>query len=111
MPSSYIARKARMAISPRLATRTLRSTGATPYRPRARRARRPRGPAAAGLAHARCRVAGHPRGYDKGGRMFKQVYDPVSNSLFLSSLFAVIPLLTLFVLLGGLKLKAHVAAL
>jgi lactate permease len=43
--------------------------------------------------------------------MYKQVLDPVGDSLFLSSLFAVLPLITLFVLLGGLKLKAHVAAL
>jgi lactate permease len=43
--------------------------------------------------------------------MYKQVLDPVGNSLFLSSLFALIPLVTLFVLLGGLRLAAHVAAL
>src|SRR5215813_13012484 len=42
--------------------------------------------------------------------MYKQVLDPVGDSLFLSSLFALIPLATLFLLLGGLKLKAHVAA-
>jgi lactate permease len=43
--------------------------------------------------------------------MYKQVLDPVGNSLFASSLFALIPLLTLFVLLGGLRMKAHFAAL
>jgi len=43
--------------------------------------------------------------------MYKQVYDPVSNSLGLSTIFAMLPLLTLFVLLGGLKLKAQWAAL
>src|SRR3954447_26030461 len=43
--------------------------------------------------------------------MYKQVLDPVGDSLFLSSLFALIPLLTLFILLGGLKLAAHWAAL
>jgi lactate permease len=43
--------------------------------------------------------------------MYKQVLDPVSDSLFLSSLFALIPLATLFVLLGGLKLKSHWAGL
>jgi lactate permease len=42
--------------------------------------------------------------------MYKQVLDPVGDSLFVSSLFALIPLATLFLLLGGLKLKAHVAA-
>ena len=43
--------------------------------------------------------------------MYKQVLDPVGDSLFLSTLFAALPLVTLFVLLGGLRLKAHVAAL
>jgi lactate permease len=43
--------------------------------------------------------------------MYKQVLDPVGDSLFLSTIFAVLPLVTLFILLGGLKLKAHVAAL
>jgi len=43
--------------------------------------------------------------------MYKQVLDPVANSLAWSTLFAVLPLVTLFVLLGGFRLKAHVAAL
>ncbi|MEA2256215.1 MAG: lactate permease, partial [Solirubrobacteraceae bacterium] len=43
--------------------------------------------------------------------MYQQVLDPVGHSLGLSTIFAVLPLITLFVLLGGLKLKAHVAAL
>jgi lactate permease len=43
--------------------------------------------------------------------VYKQVLDPVGDSLFLSSLFALIPIVTLFVLLGGLRLAAHVAAL
>jgi lactate permease len=43
--------------------------------------------------------------------MYKQVYDPVANSLGWSTLFAVLPLLTLFVLLGGVRLKAQWAAL
>jgi lactate permease len=43
--------------------------------------------------------------------MYKQVLDPVGDSLFLSSLFAAIPILVLFVLLGGLKMKAHWASL
>src|SRR3954449_4165043 len=46
-----------------------------------------------------------------GGDMFKQVYDPVSHSLGLTTIFAVLPLVTLFVLLGGLRLKAQWAAL
>src|SRR3954447_24923080 len=43
--------------------------------------------------------------------MYQQVYDPVSNSLGWSSLFAALPLVSLFVLLGGFKMKAHWAAL
>src|SRR4051794_25153510 len=43
--------------------------------------------------------------------MYQQVYDPVSHSLALSSIFAVLPIVTLFVLLGGLKMKAHWASL
>src|SRR3954463_15832420 len=43
--------------------------------------------------------------------MYKQVLDPVGNSLFASTLFAVLPIVALFVLLGGMRLKAHVAAL
>jgi len=43
--------------------------------------------------------------------MYKQVLDPVSHSLAWSSLFAVLPLLMLFVLLGGLKMRAQWAAL
>ena len=43
--------------------------------------------------------------------MYKQVFDPVGDSLGLSSIFAALPLITLFVLLGGLKLKAHWAGL
>jgi lactate permease len=42
--------------------------------------------------------------------MYKQVLDPVGGSLFASAIFAVLPLITLFVLLGGVKMKAHVAA-
>ena len=43
--------------------------------------------------------------------MYKQVLDPVGDSLFLSALVAMIPLATLFVLLGGLKMKSHWAGL
>jgi lactate permease len=43
--------------------------------------------------------------------MYQQVYDPVSHSLGVSSIFAALPLITLFVLLGGVKLKAHWAGL
>ena len=42
---------------------------------------------------------------------YQQVLDPVAGSFGLSSLFAVLPLLTLFVLLGGFKLKAWIAGL
>jgi lactate permease len=43
--------------------------------------------------------------------MYQQVYDPVGDSLGLSVIFAALPLLALFVLLGGVKLAAHWAAL
>ena len=43
--------------------------------------------------------------------MYEQVLDPVGGSLAASALVAMIPLATLFILLGGLKLKAHVAGL
>jgi len=43
--------------------------------------------------------------------MYQQVYDPVGDSLGLSAIFAVLPLITLFVLLGGLKWAAHWSAL
>src|SRR3954464_11355486 len=43
--------------------------------------------------------------------MYQQAYDPVSGSLGLSSIFAVLPLVVLFVLLGGIKMKAHWAGL
>src|SRR5215212_2393081 len=43
--------------------------------------------------------------------MYKQVLDSVGDSLFLSALVAMIPLATLFLLLGGLKLKSHWAGL
>jgi lactate permease len=43
--------------------------------------------------------------------MYKQVLDPVGDSLGWSTLFAALPLITLFVLLGGLRLKAYIAAL
>jgi lactate permease len=43
--------------------------------------------------------------------MYKQVLDPVGDSLFASTIFAVLPIATLFVLLGIVRLKAHVASL
>ncbi|MBW8767534.1 MAG: L-lactate permease, partial [Geodermatophilales bacterium] len=43
--------------------------------------------------------------------MFKQVLDPVGGSLGLSALCAAIPLVTLFVLLGVLRVKAWIAGL
>src|SRR5256714_14190665 len=46
-----------------------------------------------------------------GDDMYKQVYDPVSGSLGITTIFAVLPLVTLFVLLGGLRTKAQWAAL
>jgi lactate permease len=43
--------------------------------------------------------------------MYEQIFDPVGGSLALSSLVALLPLLTIFVLLGVLRMKAHWAAL
>ena len=43
--------------------------------------------------------------------MYKQVLDPVSHSLGLTSIFAILPLLVLFVLLGVVRMKAHWASL
>jgi lactate permease len=43
--------------------------------------------------------------------VYRQVLDPVSHSLGLTSIFAVLPLLVLFVLLGVLRVKAHWASL
>jgi lactate permease len=43
--------------------------------------------------------------------VYKQVLDPVSHSLGASSIFAVLPLLSLFLLLGGLRMKAQWASL
>lgn len=43
--------------------------------------------------------------------MYKQVLDPVSHSLGLTSVFALTPLVVLFVLLGVVRLKAQWAAL
>jgi lactate permease len=42
--------------------------------------------------------------------MYQQVYDPVGDSLGLTAIFAVLPLITLFVLLGGLRWSAPRAA-
>jgi lactate permease len=42
--------------------------------------------------------------------MYKQVLDPVGGSLFASALFALVPLAALFILLGGFRLRAPVAA-
>jgi len=43
--------------------------------------------------------------------MYEQVFDPVSNSLGLSSIFAALPLLTLFVMLGAFRITAWIAGL
>jgi len=43
--------------------------------------------------------------------VYQQVLDPVGGSYALSSIFAALPILTLFVLLGVLKVRAWVAAL
>jgi lactate permease len=43
--------------------------------------------------------------------MFHQIYDPIQHSLGLSALVAALPLLTVFVLLGVLRIRAQWAAL
>jgi len=43
--------------------------------------------------------------------VYKQVLDPVSHSLGLTAIFAVLPLVVLFVLLGGFRMKAQWASL
>jgi lactate permease len=43
--------------------------------------------------------------------MYQQVFDPISDSLGLSSIFAALPLITLFVLLGGFRVTAWIAGL
>src|ERR1035438_6653468 len=41
---------------------------------------------------------------------YRQVYDPLGNSLGLSSIVAALPLVTLFVLLGVLRMRAWLAS-
>lgn len=47
----------------------------------------------------------------EGRSIYRQVLDPVGDSLGLSAIFAALPLLTLFVLLGGVRMKAQWASL
>src|SRR5690242_3913500 len=47
--------------------------------------------------------------HDMLADQFRIVTDPVANSLALSAIFAVLPLLTLFVLLGALRMRAWLA--
>ena len=42
---------------------------------------------------------------------YRQVYDPLGNSLGLSSIVAALPLVTLFVLLGVLRMRAWLASI
>jgi len=43
--------------------------------------------------------------------MYEQIFDPVSNSLGLTAIFAGLPLITLFVLLGGFRVTAWISGL
>jgi lactate permease len=43
--------------------------------------------------------------------MYEQVFDPVGESLGLSAIFAALPLLTLFVLLGGFRITAWISGI
>jgi lactate permease len=47
----------------------------------------------------------------KGGMMYEQVFNPVGDSLGLSAIFAALPLITLFVLLGGFRVTAWISGL
>src|SRR5947209_13383725 len=51
------------------------------------------------------------RAAEGGVHMYRQVLDPVSHSLGLTSIFAVLPLVVLFVLLGVVRMKAWLASL
>jgi lactate permease len=60
--------------------------------------------------------AGHPwEGHTalerRGGAVYTQDFDPVAGSLGLTAIIAALPILTLIVLLGGIKLRAQWAAL
>src|SRR5215217_8016681 len=57
------------------------------------------------------RGTGTPHLGNEGGTVYTQDFNPVSDSLGLTAIFAALPVLTLFVLLGGLKMKAQWAAL
>jgi lactate permease len=57
------------------------------------------------------RATGKPQKGNGGGTVYAQDFNPASDSLGPTAIFAVLPILTLFVLLGGLKLKAQWAAL
>jgi len=43
--------------------------------------------------------------------MYEQIYDPVASSLGWSSVFAVLPLVALFIMLGILRIPAQWAAI
>src|SRR3954447_10203943 len=43
--------------------------------------------------------------------MYEQVFNPVGDSLGLSTIFAALPLITLFVLLGGFRVTAWISGL
>lgn len=43
--------------------------------------------------------------------MYEQVFDPIGDSLGLSAIFAALPLLTLFVLLGGFRITAWISGI
>src|SRR6201992_1746315 len=59
----------------------------------------------------RVQPAGNGCYREGGSAVYKQILDPVSHSLGITSIFAILPLLTLFVLLGIVRLKAQWASL
>ncbi len=58
-------------------------------------------------------LAGPGKGTEtgEGETVYEQVFDPVSGSLGLSAIFAALPLVTLFVLLGAFRVTAWIAGL
>ena len=63
------------------------------------------------LARAGDPWEGHTALQRRGGAVYTQDFDPVAGSLGLTAIIAALPILTLIVLLGGIKLRAQWAAL
>ena len=62
------------------------------------------------LAQARDPWQGHAAASDEEGAFYTQDFDPVARSLGLTAVIAALPILTLIVLLGVMRMKAQRAA-